>query len=114
MSNQFYLAFLKRNFFALKSLKPNSSSLSAVPNICVDTALEEGDEDMFKFLVNEFKCEPSLYAKQMANINGHHELITWIETMNVPLRNSIGIDKVHFKPKNANKWDDTIPPEYRF
>ena len=72
---------------------------------------------MFKFLVNEFGAKPSLYAKQMASINNHNGLVTWMETMDVPLRNKVGIHSVHYKyNKDTNKldWDDCIPSSYRF
>lgn len=109
-SNEFYEALQARNFDKLRELK---NILKGTLNITmfVDTSLEEGDGDMFKFLVNEYGEEPSLYAKQMAHINGHHSLVTWIETMGISLRNNIGIANVHYK---NGQWSDYVPKSYQF
>ena len=59
---------------------------------------------------------PSLYAKQMANINGHVSLVNWIDTYTTQ-RNDIGIDSVHRrfdKNKGVFSWSECIPMEYRY
>jgi len=81
-------------------------------NIFVDTALEEGNSDMTKLLVNNFKCRPSLYAKQMAHVNGHHKLAFWTETYGQQ-RNDTDIKTVHYNHKTKT-WNNSIPEEFRY
>lgn len=81
-------------------------------NLFVDSALEDGKDEMTKFLISEFKCEPSLYAKQMAQINGHHSLALWTEVYG-KLRNNTDIKSVHYNHK-LNSWNSVIPEEYRY
>ena len=83
-----------------------------MPIMFIDVSLEEGDMELFKYFLNDCKLLPSLYAKQMANINGHHSLITYLEVWGTPLRNSVSIMQVHYNAKTG-VWADCIPEEYR-
>lgn len=83
-----------------------------MPLMFIDVSLEEGDMELFKYFLNDCKLQPSLYAKQMANINGHHSLITYMEVMGTVLRNSVNIMQVHYNAKTG-VWADCIPEEYR-
>src|SRR5439155_14756399 len=82
----------------------------------IDVSVEEGNEMMAKFLVKEFNCQPSLYAKQMAHINGHHGLVFWMDNFSQQ-RNYIGIHNVHrrydFKTKKM-LWNNIIPLNYQY
>lgn len=80
----------------------------------VDIALEEGKEDFVKFLVMNFKdaAAYSLYAKQMAMINGHIKLALWVEKFGV-LRNKIDIHKVHYNYETRS-WASCIPKSYQY
>ena len=113
---EFSVAMQNRDFDKMKQMKEENKEINSLESI-VDISFENGDGEMFKFLVNEFGAQPSLYAKQMASINNHNDLVTWTETMDVPLRNKVGIHSVHYKyNKDTNKldWDDCIPSSYRF
>lgn len=95
--------------------KQFSLTLPGYGNYHIDVALERGNTDMSKFLVSNFKCQPSLYAKQMAKINGHKDLVDWVNST-TKQRNDTGIDNVHCrfdKKEKAFVWDDVIPHEYR-
>jgi hypothetical protein len=81
-------------------------------NLFVDTSLEEGNVEMTKLLINKFKCEPSLYSKQMAHINGHHKLVFWTEAYGKQ-RNDTDIKSIHYNYK-TNTWHDCIPEEFRY
>jgi hypothetical protein len=84
-------------------------------NYHIDVAIETGNTDMSKYLVNDFNCQPSLYAKQMGRINGHKELVDWIDKF-TEQRNNVGIDIVHrhySKEKRTWVWNGVIPEEYR-
>ena len=76
-------------------------------NYHIDVAIETGNTDMSKFLVNNFNSKPSLYAVQMGKINGHHELVDWVNQFSEQ-RNAPGINVVHSrydKQKGAFVWD---------
>jgi hypothetical protein len=87
-------------------------TLKGYCNLFVDTSLEEGNVEMTKLLINKFKCEPSLYSKQMAHINGHHKLVFWTETYGKQ-RNDTDIKSIHYNYK-TNTWHDCIPEEFRY
>ena len=57
--------------------------------------MEEGDLERTKWLIDNFKCEPSLYAKQMSLVNGHNNIVLWLEAMKTPLRNNVSLSTVH-------------------
>ena len=80
----------------------------------VDIALEEGKEDFVKFLVMNFKdaAAYSLYAKQMAMINGHLKLALWVEKFGI-LRNKIDIRTVHYN-YDTRSWASCIPESYQY
>lgn len=92
----------------------------------IDISLEEGREEMTKFLIAEFGCVPSLYAKQMALVNRHIGLCMWVDehlssvdaenkNNNSNKRNDTGISKVHLKIKDKKLcWDDSIPEYARY
>lgn len=80
--------------------------------IYIDKTLEDGNDKMAKFLVMEFRCQPSLYAKQMAHVNGHHKLAFWMDSF-AELRNKTDISSVHYDNK-TKQWNKSIPEEYRF
>lgn len=110
-------AYEEHDINKIKYLSDNFElNLPGNGNYYIDKAIEEGNIEMVKFLVNEFNCQPSLYAKQMANINGHTSLLTWIDTY-ATQRNNIGIDSVHRRfNKTQGKfiWSDCIPTQYRY
>ena len=90
--------------------------LPANGNYHIDKAIEEGNITMAKFLVSKLNCQPSLYAKQMATINGHTSLVTWIDT-HTTQRNDIGIANVHRRFDKLSRrftWSDCIPIEYQY
>lgn len=62
------MTFLKYNF-----------GLTKIENYCVDMSLESGDEQMVRFLIEEFNCRPSRYALKIAAFNGYKELVEWID-----------------------------------
>jgi len=82
----------------------------------LDVALENGKEDMAKMLVLKGACQPSLYAKQMAHINGHHKLAFWMDAYSTQ-RNDTTIGTIYQKYDRTTKqttWSDTIPEKYRY
>jgi len=82
----------------------------------IDVATEEGDFEMVKYLVTNHKCQPSLYAKQMAHINGNSNIVFWLDA-NSTQRNKTTIDKVH---KRFNRcegtwiWNKMIPTQFTY
>ena len=89
--------------------------LPTLGGLHVDSAIEEGNTDRAKFLVNNFGYQPSLYAIQMAEINGHHDLANWVNE-NSTLRNNFGIQNVHSRFDKNNGgwvWDNWVPEAYR-
>lgn len=101
-------AFKNNDFKTLKQYKMPQGYC----NLFVDSSLEDGNETMTKFLINQFKCQPSLYAKQMAQINGHQKLSLWVESYGT-LRNNTNIKSVHYNYK-SDQWSQMIPEEYRY
>lgn len=84
-------------------------------NFMVDVSLEEGDDKMTRHLISNYGAQPSLYAKQMAEINGHTKLAKLVETF-YPLRNNVSIAHVHRRMdgKGRTTWADCVPEQYRF
>lgn len=97
----------------IKELTKYDYISNAKCNLFIDVALEEGNTDMVKVLTTQFKCQPSLYAKQMAHVNGHHKLALWIESYSTLRYGTIDIKKVHHNYKTS-KWNDCIPEEFRY
>ena len=106
-------AFTNNKLFTLKELTKIKPLTPTQCNMFVDSSLEEGNEQMAKFLVNEQKCVPSLYAKQMAHVNGHHKLSFWMDAYATNTRNGPDIKTVHYNYKQ-NQWANCIPEEYRY
>ena len=107
------LQFLERDKRFRETLNSDSYRIGLpMPLMFIDVSLEEGDMELFKYFLNDCKLQPSLYAKQMANINGHKSLITYMEVMGTVLRNSVNIMQVHYNAK-TRVWADCIPEEYR-
>lgn len=91
-------------------------SLPTQGNYHVDVAVENGNEQMAKFLVSEFNCQPSLYSKQMAEINGHVGLAQYMNSF-VGQRNDTSVAIVHRRYNDKTKqfvWDSCIPKEFQF
>lgn len=101
------MSYLKQQF---------NLELPGYGNYHIDVAIESGNTDMSKYLVSNFNCQPSLYAKQMGRINGYNELVDWIDK-STEQRNDNGIDIVHRRfDKMTGKfiWNSVIPNEYRY
>jgi hypothetical protein len=84
-------------------------------NYMVDVSLEEGDDEITKHLILNYKAKPSLYAKQMAEINGYIKLAKFVETF-CELRNNVSIASVHCKinDKHGINWNYCIPEQFHF
>lgn len=79
----------------------------------IDTSIENGNFPMVEYLIKR-GMKYSLYAKQMAMVNGFYNIVLYVETFG-KIRNNIGIDKVHRKHiKSGFVWSDCIPNEYQF
>ncbi len=112
--NNLHDAFVNNDLNSFCSFSYSTSGAKLLRGQCnmfVDVALEEGRTDMVKYLVNSHQCQPSLYAKQMAHVNGHHSLAAWTEDYAVQ-RNNTSIRTVHYRPKTG--WDKVIPEKYRY
>lgn len=84
-------------------------------NYFIDTATEEGNEDMAKFLVNEFSASPSLFAKQMALVNDHTKLVMWLDKYSVQ-RNNVSVTDVyrHYNKQNKTfEWNPIIAEKFQ-
>ncbi len=82
-------------------------------NYFIDVALEDGREKMTKFLLSK-NIMPSLYAKQIAEINGHISLAKYVESY-FDFRNRINIKNVHSNLVGSQYiWNQNIPNEYRY
>jgi len=64
----------------------------------IDVAVEEGDMDTLLKIYKEHKVKPSLYSKQMSMINGHFDIVMYIDE-HIGVRNNISVKKVHEKKK---------------
>jgi hypothetical protein len=86
----------------------------------VSVATEEGDFETVKTLVQQFHCQPSLFATQMAHINGHHSLVFFFFWLNrfSKRRNDTDISTIYKRlDKNTgmfNKWNTCIPLNFQF
>ncbi|QKF94539.1 hypothetical protein QKU48_gp1081 [Fadolivirus algeromassiliense] len=109
-------AYKENNIEKIKYLTNTFNLKLTNTNYPVDESVEQGNETMAKFLINNFKAQPSLYAKQMATINGHNNIVFWLDR-NATLRDTTtDIASVH-RHYNRNtkqfEWDECIPVEYR-
>ena len=78
----------------------------------LDVAIEEGDISTVRMYKS---AGYSLYAKQMAMVNGHDDVINYI-TQFSKQRNASGVVPVHYRPNRATgkwEWDDCIPEHLR-
>lgn len=109
-------AYEQNDIDKLKYLKSNFGlSMPGQGEYHIDRATEDGKDDMARFLVTEFKCSPSKYAKQMAQINGHNPLVSWLD-QNSTQRCDVGIASVHYQfDRTTGKlgWPDFIPEQFR-
>jgi hypothetical protein len=84
-------------------------------NYYLDVALEEGKEKIVDYFLNK-GYQPSLFANQMARLNGHISLSNKIESY-IQYRNKINIKDVFYKYDSKIKsiyWSPLIPLEHRF
>ena len=109
-------AYKENDIRKMKYLKDSFNlKLQTDGSFHVDIAVEEGNEEMAKFLVQEFHSKPSLYEKQMSHINGHSNLSFWMDKY-AEQRNNLGIDSV-YKRFDGDKgwiWNDCIPMAFRY
>jgi hypothetical protein len=84
------------------------------PNMEIDIAVDEGRTEDAKQIHKKYKVLPSLYAKQMALVNGFPATNLWVDTIGV--RNQTGIDTVHerYDKNEGFVWSSTIPEQFRF
>jgi len=85
-------------------------------NYFIDVALEEGNVDIVYFFLNK-GAKPSLYANQMARINGHNLLANQIDSL-TDFRNKVNVKNVYCKYNQSNKtmyWSNpSIPNEFKY
>jgi len=108
----FLNAYKNNNINQMKTFKNKFDQNMAILNYCIDESVEEGNIEIAKFLVLEFKTKPSLYAKEMAMVNKHFDLIQWINSNVNGTRNQTGISGIHRKfDKNCGTfiWPEWIP-----
>lgn len=88
---------------------------SSRDNYFIDVALEEGNKDIYNFFVNK-GVKPSLFANQMARINGYNKLANEVESY-INYRNKINVKSVYNTYDRYNKsmqWNSIIPNDFRF
>lgn len=81
----------------------------------IDVALEEGNKDVYNFFANR-NVKPSLFANQMARINGYNKLANEVESY-TDYRNKVNIKSVYNTYDRYNKtmnWNYIIPNDFRF
>jgi hypothetical protein len=85
-------------------------------NYFIDVALEEGKMDIVNFFLNK-GAKPSLYANQMARINGFSLLANQIDSL-TDFRNKVNVKDVYWKYDRLNKtmyWSNPlIPNEFKY
>jgi hypothetical protein len=84
------------------------------PYMEIDIAVDEGRTEDAKQIYKKYNVKPSLYAKQMALVNGFPATNLWVDTIGV--RNQTGIDTVHeiCTKDNGFQWSSAIPEQFRF
>ncbi|SIP86060.1 Hypothetical protein PACV_347 [Pacmanvirus A23] len=78
----------------------------------LDVAIEEGD---LQTVIQHVDVGYSLYAKQMAIIAGHKNIVDYIKKYSFQ-RNNSGVVHVHRKYNRTNRkfeWDDVVPEHLR-
>lgn len=114
-NTELFDAYKQNDIDKMKQLKNKFRMTLPNSGYYIDEATENGNEEMVKFLVSEFNAKPSLYAKQMATIHGHNNLVDWLNTHSKE-RNDTGISAVHRhynKSTGKFEWNDCIPVEHR-
>jgi len=84
-------------------------------NYYLDIALDDGKYDLVHFFLNK-GVKPSLFANQMARINGFNKLATQVESQ-TDFRNKVNIQNVYYNYDRHNKsmyWNTVVPEEFRF
>ncbi|SPN79581.1 Hypothetical protein BRZCDTV_426 [Brazilian cedratvirus IHUMI] len=78
----------------------------------LDVALEEGDLEGVKRYA---RAGYSLYARQMAEVNGQHECVNYVLTESKQRNNTgvMGIYCRYSKKQGKLVWDDNVPEEFR-
>lgn len=109
--NELRTSFTNNDVQAFRSYSPN-----VVKPLCsffIDAAIESGQSEMAKVLTDRHECRASLYAVQMAMINGHNSTaFRYLSATNGQFRNGTDIRTVHYRPKSG--WSDTVPPSFQF
>ncbi len=93
----------------------NKVSIKGIVNFHTDVALEEGRIDDLRKLHSLFGARHSLYAEQMAEINCHHNTMTYAQSF-MKKRNDTSIHAVHRHYNHKTKeftYDDIVPPSHR-
>lgn len=107
----FHLAFLKNDIQTMDKMFVSSPR----NNYYIDVSLEEGRKDVTNLLLSK-GVKPSLFALQMAKINGHDGLAMNVEGQ-CDMRNKVDIKKVYYLYDRYNKtfsWSPIIPNTYRY
>lgn len=78
----------------------------------LDMALQEGWTELVKYLVLVKGEKPSLYAKQMAIINGHIAIAFWLDERKIECGDRQTIYDVHYK--DNGQWAECIPENCRY
>lgn len=109
--NNFEEAMKSHNFIKMdQNFQPNNRN-----NFYLDVALEEGKDKIVEYFIQK-GYQPSLFANQMARLNGHTGLSNRIESYG-GYRNKINIKDVFYTYDRKMKsiyWSPVIPVEHRF
>jgi hypothetical protein len=111
MMNQFELAFYSKDIKNMEKYYVPSSR----DNYFIDIALDEGNKDVYNFFANR-NVKPSLFANQMARINGYNQLASEVESY-TDFRNKVSVKDIYYKYDRTNKsmrWNPYVPNEFRF
>jgi hypothetical protein len=109
--NKFDIAFHNNDLINMEKCFTNSPR----NNYYLDISLENGNTSLINFFLAK-GIQPSLFANQMARINGFHNIANYIDSC-TNFRNNINIKNIYYNyNKNHKKfyWDPIIPHEYRF
>lgn len=109
--NNFDVAFNNNNLENMEKYFVNSPK----NNFYIDISLEDGNTDIVNFFLNK-GVKPSLFANQIAKINGYNDLANKIESY-YGYRNMVNIKNVYYTFDRTDKkmiWNPIIPQEFRF
>ena len=90
-------------------------SPSNLDNYYIDIALEEGNLNKVNFFLDK-GAKPSLFANQMARINGYNKLANQMDTM-TDFRNKASVYSVYRNYDRSNKkmnWNPIVPEDFKF